>query len=51
MIQMIFKNGIRKIIELNKVEYEKMSQNCRENALQIASPEIQAENFKNHNEA
>lgn len=41
-----FANGIRKILELNKVEYEKMSQNCRENALQIASPEIQAQNFK-----
>lgn len=42
-----FANGIRKILKLNKVEYEKMSQNCRQNALQIASPEIQAKNFKN----
>jgi len=38
--------GIYNILTLNDIEYKKLSENCRELALELCSPEVQIEKFE-----
>ncbi|MFW5983450.1 MAG: glycosyltransferase [bacterium] len=42
-----FAGGIKSMLELKDAEYKKMCENCRNNALKIASPEVAKKQFEN----